>query len=219
MKINLQIKNFSKYLSTANLIECLNLLPDKYKTLTNEVYIFPSYTSYLLFTLKHFQILSFYSALISIILSLFSSSIDFGYYVVFSKNIYIFENNILKYIDSRLNTVKSNSKYETYKSYITNEIILNYRSMWTKYVLLDSLIHELTHALQHKEKRLSNIFINKSKKWNSLENEIEAVSESIKIFNKTHKDFIKILKIKGISINHSISPLSISYKFSIKIII
>ena len=57
MKINLQIKNFSKYLSTANLIECLNLLPDKYKTLTNEVYIFPSYTSYLLFTLKHFQIL------------------------------------------------------------------------------------------------------------------------------------------------------------------
>ena len=77
MKINLQIKNFSKYLSTDNLIECLNLLPDKYKTLTNEVYIFPSYTSYLLFTLKHLQILSFYSALISIILSLFSSSIDF----------------------------------------------------------------------------------------------------------------------------------------------
>ena len=89
--------------------------------------------------------------------------------------------------------------------------------MWTKYVLLDSLIHELTHALQHKEKRLSNIFINKLKKWNSLENEIEAVSESIKIFNKTHKDFIKILKIKGISINHSINPLSINYNFKIKL--
>lgn len=109
------------------------------------------------------------------------------------------------------------TNYNEFKDYLTIEKINFCKFSWSKYVLLDCIIHELTHAIQHKENRIPSRFKYLVSKWSNISIEFEAVSNSIDIFNKNHENFLNILKVNGIKSSHSLNPLNISYKFNIKI--
>lgn len=215
--MNLKIINHSTTISDSELIYCLHLLPTKYNILDNKIFIFDSYFKYLLYSLRHFNLISFFGGFIDYILSLFSSSSELGFYYRISKNIYMFEDRIFKLLEKKLKTISSNENYNELKPYITNDLLNSYKFMWSKYILLDCIIHELTHAIQHVEKRLHSPIIYLSSKWDTINNEIEAVSMCIDVFNANQEYFLDILKVTGIKVNHSLTPLNINYKLNIKI--
>lgn len=215
--IKLRIKNYSNYLTDDQLISCLELLPIKYKCLTNKVFIFKSFYHYIFYCIKHFQIISAYNEILTLILSKINDTPLTAHYGYLKRNIYLFEDFFIEMINLQLNNIANCNNYTLYKSAIDALDLDEYRRGWISFVLVDTLIHELTHAIQHKEKRLTSSFKTISKPWEDIPHELDAVKSSIEIMNINYDNFIKILDTKGISINHSLAPLEIRYKYKITI--
>lgn len=217
MNLRLNIINYSNNISTNELKNCLNLLPNTFKTLDTKIIIFDSFSRYLLYNLKTLNFFYFFSGIIEYIFHFYSPSTELGYYNIHLKSIHIFEYRILEMLENKISRLPSLDNYNEFKSYMTKDLLNSYKIDWNKYVVLDSLIHELTHAIQHKEKRIPNRFKYWTSKWSAIGIELEAVSKSIEIFNTNHESFLNILGVTGIRISHSLTPLSINYKLNIKI--
>lgn len=217
MNFKLNIINYSNNILINELKDCLNLLPNKYKNLDTKIIIFDNFSRYLLYNLKTLNFIYFFSGIIEYIFHYYSPSTELGCYNIHLKSIHIFEYRVLQMLENKFSRLPSLDNYNEFKSYITKDLLNSYKTDWSKYVLLDSLIHELTHALQHKEKRIPNRFKYLTSKWNAIDIEFEAVSKSIDIFNTNHESFLNILGINGIKISHSLTPLNINYKLNINI--
>lgn len=208
MCTNIKIFNNSSYITDSQLYDCLNLLPDKYKKLDTKVYIFNSYFSHFIFCLKNFKLLDGLIAISKLINSKIMKNYTFGYYSLYSKRIYIFEEyhkNELTYLLKNLLT-KDNISID----------INEYKRGWISFILIDILIHELTHAIQDKEKRLrKSILKNFFKSRGDSPWEIEAFKTTIEIMEKTSDKFLKILNTTGIHSEHSIEPIKVHYKCKI----
>lgn len=215
--INLRIKNYSLYLSDDEITKCLNLLPSKYKSLNNKVFIFKSFTDYIFYCLKHLMFISAYAAIIKLIVFKLNKAPLMGNYSFVTKKIYLFENCFIDMINSPLNNLHLCNNYQLYSDYIDKLDLAEYRRGWTAFVLIDAIIHELTHALQYKEKKLSNPLKYAFAKWEDIPEEIDAVSASINIISKNSNEFLEILNTNGIAINHTLKPLEIKYKYRITI--
>lgn len=212
--LNVKIYNYSKFIKTDEMIKCLNLLPDEYKELDNNIFIFESYLDYSLFCIKHFDFLSLSICMPRYMFRLFTQTDIPGFYSIVNKNVFIIEKTILSLIDTKLNIVKTSKEYS---EYATDDVLNNCKFMWLKFIVLDTIVHEITHALQHHKK---NIWFSIKKiliKWENSSSEYDAVKSSISIFSQNYNEFISILNVKGIEINHSLSPLSTSYKYYIKL--
>lgn len=217
MDLKLNVINYSNNISTNELIDCLNLLPEKYKDLNTQIFIFDTWSRYIFHSLKNLNFIYFVGGIIDHFINYFSSSDELGHYNIGSRSIYIFENRILEMLEKKLSTLPHISNYNEFKDYLTIEQINSYKFSWSKYVLLDCIIHELTHSIQHKENRFPSRFKYLVSKWSTIDIEFEAVSNSIDIFNTNHESFLNILKVNGIKSSHSLNPLNINYKFNIKI--
>ncbi|MDU1280019.1 MAG: hypothetical protein E6342_15370 [Clostridium sp.] len=217
MNLNLNIINYSNSISTNELNDCLILLPKKYKDLNTKIIIFDTFSRYIFYSLRHFNFIYFFGGIIEFVINYFYPSTELGCYNIGSRTIYIFENRILEMLENKLSTLPNKANYNKFKDYITSKQINYYKFSWSKYVLLDCIVHELTHAIQHKEKRLPSRFKYLVSKWSTVDIEFEAVSNSIDIFNTNHTNFLNILGVTGIKSSHSLYPLNINYKFNIKI--
>lgn len=217
MDLKLNIINYSNNISTNELNDCLTLLPEKYKYLNTKIFIFDTWSRYIFHSLKHFNFIYFFGGVIEYILNLFYLTNELGCYNIGSKSIYIFENRILDMLDKRISILPHLSNYNDFKDYLTIDLINSYKFSWAKYVLLDCIIHELTHSIQHKENRFPSRFKYLVSNWNTISIEFEAVSNFIDIFNANHEKFLNILNVNGINTSHSLNPLKINYKFNIKI--
>lgn len=217
MDLKLNVINYSNNISTNELIDCLNLLPEKYKDLNTQIFIFDTWSRYIFHSLKNLNFIYFVGGIIDHFINYFSSSDELGHYNIGSRSIYIFENRILKMLDKRISILPHLNNYNEFKDYLTITQINTYKSSWSKYVLLDCIIHELTHAIQHKENRFPNRIKYLTSKWNTIDIELEAVSMSIDTFKINHESFSQILKVSGITIAHTLNPLKIKYKYNIKL--
>lgn len=212
--INTKIYNYSKFIKTDELIKCLNLLPNEYKEVNTKIFIFKSYLDYSFFCIKHFDFLSLSICMPRYMFRLFAKTDIPGFYSIVNKNVFIIEKVILNYIDTKLTTVKNSQEYS---EYVTDDILNYYKYMWVKFIALETIIHELTHALQQHKNELS-FFIKKIlTKWENSSSEYDAVKSCISIFSQNYNEFTSILNVEGIEINHSLSPLSTSYKYYIKL--
>lgn len=217
MDLKLKIINYSDNISTNELNDCLILLPKKYKDLDTKVIIFDTFSRYIFHSLKHLNFIYFFGGIIEYVLNYFYPTAELGCYNIGSRTIYIFENRILEMLEKKLSTLPHMTNYNEFKDYLTIEQINSCKFSWSKYVLLDCIVHELTHAIQHKENRFPSRLKYLVSKWSTIAIEFEAVSNSIDIFNTNHENFLNILKVNGIKNSHSLNPLNISYTFNIKI--
>lgn len=72
-------------------------------------------------------------------------------------------------------------------------------------MIINVLIHELTHAIQDKEKRLSKNWLKRFfTKWEKREEEIDAMRVTIEFSTKYEEKFLEILNVRGIATNHSL---------------
>lgn len=212
--LNLKLYNYSKFIKTDEIIKCLNLLPDEYKELNNKIFIFRSYLDYSLFCIKHFDFLSLSICIPRYLFQLFTKTDIPGFYSIVNKNVFIIEKTILSLIDTKLTTVKTSQEYS---EYVTDDILNYYKYMWVKFIALDTIIHELTHALQQHKKELSFSIKKILTKWENSSSEYDAIKSCISIFSQNYNEFTSILNVKGIEINHSLSPLFPSFKYFIKL--
>ena len=197
-------------------MECLELLPKQYKELDIYINIFERNIQYLGYLLKKFKILNFIAECILFIVNKFLKTCINGYYNIESKEIYILSENMYKQIDLRLNNIEKSKGYEEYKEFITKDILKYYREQWIKYMIINMLIHELTHAIQDKEKRLSKNWLKRFfTKWEKREEEIDAMRATIEFSTKYEDKFLEILNVKGITANHSLQEFK--YKYNLKI--
>lgn len=79
------------------------------------------------------------------------------------------------------------------------------------------LIHELTHAIQDKEKRLSKNWLKRFfTKWEKREEETDAMRATIEFSTKYEDKFLEILNVKGITADHSLQEFKYKYNLKIK---
>lgn len=214
--MRLKIKNYTCIISDKEVMECLELLPKQYKELDIYINIFERNIQYLGYLLKKFKILNFIAECILFIVNKFLKTCVNGYYNIESKEIYILGENMYKQIDLRLNNIEKSKGYEEYKEFITKDILKYYREQWIKYMIINMLIHELTHAIQDKEKRLSKNWLKRFfTKWEKREEEIDAMRATIEFSTKYEDKFLEILNVKGIMANHSLQEFR--YKYNLKI--
>lgn len=197
-------------------MECLELLPKQYKELNIYINIFERNIQYLGYLLKKFKVLNFIAECILFIVNKFLKTCVNGYYNIESKEIYILSENMYKQIDLRLNNIEKSKGYEDYKEFITKDILKYYREQWIKYMIINMLIHELTHAIQDKEKRLSKNWLKRFfTKWEKREEEIDAMRATIEFSTKYEDKFLEILNVRGITANYSVQEFK--YKYNLKI--
>ncbi len=214
--MRLKIRNYTCIISDKEVMECLELLPKQYKELDIYINIFERNIQYLGYLLKKFKVLNFIAECILFIVNKFLKTCVNGYYNIESKEIYILSENMYKQIDLRLNNIEKSKGYEEYKEFITKDILKNYRQQWIKYMIINMLIHELTHAIQDKEKRLSKNWLKRFfTKWEKREEEIDAMRATIEFSTKYEDKFLEILNVKGITANHSLQEFK--YKYNLKI--
>lgn len=214
--MRLKLRNYTSIISDKELMECLELLPKQYKELDSYINIFESNIQYLRYLLKRFKILTFIAECILFIVNKFLKTCTDGYYNIESKEVYILCENMYKLIDLRLNNIEKSKGYEEYKEFITKDILKYYREQWIKYMIINMLIHELTHAIQDKEKRLSKNWLKRFfTKWEKREEEIDAMGATIEFSTKYEDKFLEILNVKGIMANHSLQEFR--YKYNLKI--
>lgn len=214
--MRLKIRNYTCIISDKQVMECLELLPKQYKELDIYINIFERNIQYLGYLLKKFKILNFIAECILFIVNKFLKTCVNGYYNIESKEIYILCENMYKQIDLRLNNIEKSKGYEEYKEFITKDILKYYREQWIKYMIINMLIHELTHAIQDKEKRLSKNWLKRFfTKWEKREEEIDAMRATIEFSTKYEDKFLEILNVKGITANHSLQEFK--YKYNLKI--
>lgn len=214
--MRLKIRNYTCVISDKEVIECLELLPQKYKELNIYINIFESNIQYLKYLLKKFKLLSFTAECIDFIIDKVSKSSTSGYYNIRNKEVYILCWNIYKQIDVRLDNIEKSKGYEECKDFVTKDILKYYREQWIKYMIINMLIHELTHAIQDKEKRLSKSWLKRFfTKWEKREEEIDAMRATIEFSSKNEDKFLEILNVKGIKANHSLQEFK--YKYNLKI--
>ncbi|MDU7150098.1 MAG: hypothetical protein E6300_16605 [Clostridium sp.] len=215
MKLKFTIINYSTYIKSHELMECFKLLSSKYRKLNTTIYIFKSNKQFICFLLKKFRLIQFLQQIISPVIDKLTKSESSAFYNVLKKEIYVFEDKAMTYCDKGINGLYLSESYKVYGKYLKDTDLLKAKEMWIKYIILDILIHEMTHALQHTEKRLSTPITRIFKKWENLNEEKEAVTASIKAFKKNHDKFCEILNVKGIKIKHTIDPIRINYKYTI----
>lgn len=214
--MRLKIRNYTCIISDKEVMECLELLPKQYKELDIYINIFERNIQYLGYLLKKFKILNFIAECILFIVNKFLKTCVNGYYNIESKEIYILGENMYKQIDLRLNNIEKSKGYEEYKEFITKDILKYYREQWIKYMIINMLIHELTHAIQDKEKRLSKNWLKRFfTKWEKREEEIDAMRATIEFSTKYEDKFLEILNVRGIMANHSLQEFK--YKYNLKI--
>ena len=214
--LRLKIRNYTCIISDKEVMECLELLPKQYKELDIYINIFERNIQYLGYLLKKFKVLNFIAECILFIVNKFLKTCVNGYYNIESKEIYILCENMYKQIDLRLNNIEKSKGYEEYKEFITKDILKYYREQWIKYMIINMLIHELTHAIQDKEKRLSKNWLKRFfTKWEKREEEIDAMRATIEFSTKYEENFLEILNVKGITANHSLQEFK--YKYNLKI--
>lgn len=214
--MRLKIRNYTCIISDKEVMECLELLPKQYKELDIYINIFERNIQYLGYLLKKFKVLNFIAECILFIVNKFLKTCVNGYYNIESKEIYILCENMYKQIDLRLNNIEKSKGYEEYKEFITKDILKYYREQWIKYMIINMLIHELTHAIQDKEKRLSKNWLKRFfTKWEKREEEIDAMRATIEFSTKYEENFLEILNVKGITANHSLQEFK--YKYNLKI--
>lgn len=215
--LRLKLRNYTSIIYDKEVMECLELLPKQYKELDIYINIFGSNIQYLRYLLKRFKILTFIAECILFIVNKFLRTCIDGYYNIQSKEVYILCENMYKLIDLRLNNIEKSKGYEEYKEFITKDILKYYREQWIKYMIINILIHELTHAIQDKEKRLSKNWLKRFfTKWEKREEEIDAMRATIEFSTKYEDKFLEILNVKGITANHSLQEFK--YKYNLKII-
>lgn len=214
--MRLKIRNYTCIISDKEVMECLELLPKQYKELDIYINIFERNIQYLGYLLKKIKILNFIAECILFIVNKFLKTCVNGYYNIESKEIYILGENMYKQIDLRLNNIEKSKGYDEYKEFITKDILKYYREQWIKYMIINMLIHELTHAIQDKEKRLSKNWLKRFfTKWEKREEEIDAMRATIEFSTKYEDKFLEILNVKGITANHSLQEFK--YKYNLKI--
>lgn len=214
--LRLKIRNYTCIISDKEVMECLELLPKQYKELDIYINIFERNIQYLGYLLKKFKVLNFIAECILFIVNKVLKTCVNGYYNIESKEIYILSENMYKQIDLRLNNIEKSKGYEEYKEFITKDILKYYREQWIKYMIINMLIHELTHAIQDKEKRLSKNWLKRFfTKWEKREEEIDAMRATIEFSTKYEENFLEILNVKGITANHSLQEFK--YKYNLKI--
>ncbi|MPM28815.1 hypothetical protein SDC9_75346 [bioreactor metagenome] len=214
--MRLKLRNYTSIISDKEVMECLELLPKQYKELDIYINIFGSNIQYLRYLLKRFKILTFIAECILFIVNKFLKTCIDGYYNIESKDVYILCENMYKLIDLRLNNIEKSKGYEEYKEFITKDILKYYREQWIKYMIINILIHELTHAIQDKEKRLSKNWLKRFfTKWEKREEEIDAMRATIEFSTKYEDKFLEILNVRGITANHSAQEFK--YKYNLKI--
>lgn len=214
--MRLKIRNYTCIISDKEVMECLELLPKQYKELNIYINIFERNIQYLGYLLKKFKVLNFIAECILFIVNKFLKTCVNGYYNIESKEIYILSENMYKQIDLRLNNIEKSKGYEDYKEFITKDILKYYREQWIKYMIINMLIHELTHAIQDKEKRLSKNWLKRFfTKWEKREEEIDAMRATIEFSTKYEDKFLEILNVRGITANYSVQEFK--YKYNLKI--
>ncbi|QAS59618.1 hypothetical protein [Clostridium septicum] len=57
----------------------------------------------------------------------------------------------MTYCNNGTNGIYSSDSYKIYGKYLKDADLKKAKEMWFKYILLDMLIHEMTHALQDNE--------------------------------------------------------------------
>ena len=215
--MRLKLRNYTSIISDKEVMECLELLPKQYKELDSYINIFESNIQYLRYLLKRFKILTFIAECILFIVNKFLRTCIDGYYNIQSKEVYILCENMYKLIDLRLNNIEKSKGYEEYKEFITKDILKYYREQWIKYMIINMLIHELTHAIQDKEKRLSKNWLKRFfTKWEKREEEIDAMRATIEFSTKYEDKFLEILNVRGITANHSLQEFKYKYNLKIK---
>lgn len=194
----------------------LRIITQQYKELDIYINIFESNKQYLKYLLKKFKVLTFIAACIDFIINKVSKSSTSGYYNIRNKEVYILCWNIYKQIDVRLDNIDKSKGYEECKEVVTKAILKYYREQWIKYMIINMLITELTHAIQDKEKILSKSWLKRFfTKWEKREEEIDAMRATIEFSSKNEDKFLEILNVKGIKVNHSLQEFR--YKYNLKI--
>lgn len=215
MKIKLKIINYSSYIKTDELMECFKLLSSKYRKLNTTIYIFKSHKQFICFLLKKFRVIQLLMEIISPIINKLTKSETPAFYYVLKKEIYAFEDKIMTYCNKGANDIYLSESYKIYGKYLKDTDLIKAKKMWFKYITVDILIHEMTHAIQDSEKRLATPITRIFRKWENLNEEKEAITASIKASEKNHEQFCKILNVKGIKVIHTLDPLNIKYKYTV----
>ncbi|MDU1312486.1 MAG: hypothetical protein E6940_00255 [Clostridium septicum] len=214
--MRLKIRNYTCIILDKEVMECLELLPQQYKKLDIYINVFESNRQYLKYLLKKFKLITFIAECIDFIIDKVAKSSTSGYYNIRNKEVYILCWNIYKQIDLRLDDIEKSKGYDEYKEFISKDLLKDYRQQWIKYMIINMLIHELTHAIQDKEKRLSKSGLKRFfTKWEKREEEIDAMRATIEFSTKYEDKFLEILNVKGIKANHSLQEFK--YKYNLKI--
>lgn len=215
MKIKLKIINHSTYIKSAELMECFNLLSSKYRKLNTNIYIFKSNKEFICFLLKKFRLIQLLRETVSQLINKLTKSQTPAFYYVPKKEIFILQDKIMDYCNKGANDICLSDSYKIYGKYLKESDLIKAKEMWFKYIILDILIHEMTHALQHNEKRLSTRLRRIFKKWENRNEEKEAVTASIKTFEKIMINFVKYLMSEEYRLNilliHSILNINLLY--------
>lgn len=198
--IHLQIENYSKCFLTDTLMQCIDLLPDKYKILNTKIFIFETHKDYIFYCLKHFKFKSALICLMQLIIYKTTLNCNLGSYSREKKEILIIENCCLHII-----------LHEIYANNLNIENVKKYIPGWIRFILLDVLLHELTHAIQDKENGTKIPLKYLFQKWSEKTSEIDCVTTTIDIMTLNYDKFIKIINAKEINISHTLNPLKIEY--------
>lgn len=214
--LNIKIQNNTNIISDQEIRACLELLPKEYKNLNSKINIYESDREYLIYCLRKLDFISLISKAMDLGAEKLFKIYIYGFYNLRDKDIYIFCHKIYDTIDSCLNKINNTKGYEEHKELVTKEVLLEHREMWVKYHIVNILIHELTHALQDKEKRLNRSVLKKIfTRWKNREEEIEAMNAMIKFTDIYEEKFLEILNARGIKANHSSQELGYKYKIHI----
>lgn len=218
MHSKIEIVNNSSNLSNSQIYDCINLLPEKYKNLDTKIYIFKSVFQYYKHHLKKLNIIHRITFTIYFFLKLLTFQIDIGFYSILTNEITVIETipRLLVTIVLNIGKIKIHFNKNINKMNLLD--INKYKPGWISFIVIDTLIHELTHATQNKENKLLNNNIKDIfTPWKHKTIEKETVEATINIMNNISDKVLEILNAEGISINHSLDPLDVNYKYNITI--
>lgn len=207
------VQNNSSIITNDELNKCIKLLQIEYRKVKSKIFIHKDFKGYFYFCIKNMRILD----LIGTILEkgfekIKRDSITEAVYRRNKNEIHIFEDRIR---ESLILKKKQFEKLDEWQ-YVNNDIWKKYENMWTKYKIVYDLIHEMTHAIQFNKKKVTVTFKDILKKWDDKKYEMDAVKTSEAIYEKLDKDFIKILKAKGIHVYHQYEDeLYVGFKYNI----
>jgi hypothetical protein len=207
------VQNYSSVISNDELNECMKFLPIEYQKLKAKLFIHKNFKGYFYFCIKNMRILD----LIGTILEkgfekIKRDSITEAVYRRNKSEIHIFEDRIREFL---LFKKKGFEKLDEWQ-YVTRNLWDKYEIMWTKYIIMYDLIHEMNHAIQFSKKKFTVGFKDIIKKWDNKRYEIDAVKTSEAIYKKLDRNFIKILKTEGIHVYHQYKDeLYVGFKYNI----